>query len=547
MIRDPERLANGRYDIVVVGGGVHGICVARDAALRGYRVALVERDDFGGATSHNSLKLVHGGMRYIQHLDFRRMRQSVRERRAWLRIAPHLVRPLKFAMQTRGHVTRGPEALWVAATVHNLVGWDRNDGLYPERHVPAAGLEPKSRLDALFPDIDNDGRNGAACWYDGHMQDADRLMMECLRSAVAAGADVVNYAEAEALHCEGGRVRGLQVTDRLGGERYEVAAAVVINAAGPWVDTVLSRRNGRPAAAPLHPHNLNMNLVVRPFGPAHAIGVMSRERSDSVVDAGGRLLFVTPWRGMTVVGTTHEPYDGEPDEAGVGDDDIERFLAEVNSACPRAGLTRDDVRYCYWGLTPGEADEGGAKRARHGSLVDHDRADGIAGLVSVVGVKWTTARLSAEQALDLAERQLPGGHRPCQTAEEPLPGALPPGELADVASELGKQPAFGAEDALELVEDFGSQAGEVAGCGEEGDDAFRTRARFAVAREMAVRLTDILDRRTSYLQRGRLRQADVDWCADMMAGELGWDVARRTDELAGFERHARRMHAAVLP
>lgn len=556
MLRNTDALTGTTFDIVVVGGGIHGICVARDAALRGYSVALVERGDFGAETSHNSLKLVHGGMRYIQHLDFRRMRQSVRERRAWLRIAPHLVRPLKFAMQTNGHATRGPEALWVATRIHEAIGYDRNRDVIKDRHIPRGFVVGKQAGRHLVPGVEYAGWNGVACWYDGQMQNADRIMIECLASAVDAGAIVANYVNVCGLLKRGSKVRGVAARDVLTGREFEVTGAMTVNTAGPWVDQLVFADDDRGRRIlGRQPQNLNMNLVTRPIVQDHAVGVKSARRSDSRVDDGGRLFFLTPWRGVSVIGTTHEVYRGEPDECFVSSEAIADFLAEVNASFPPARLTPADVKYCYWGLTPGEEglSSGEAQRAKQGQIVDHGRRDAIDGLVSVIGVKWTTARLVAEAAVDVAARSIdkPASH--CRTATSLLPGAPDDGGMSAIAHEISARIGSGAasSEADWLAIEYGTQWSEVlaeAPAGDEldGDAIFRMKVTFSVRREMAVRLTDVLARRTSLLQRGLLKQSQVAWSLGMMAEELHWSEARRQAELVEFHRYCKRMHTTTI-
>lgn len=556
MKRNPNALIGEKFDIVVVGGGIHGICVARDAAMRGYSVALLERGDFGCATSHNSLKLVHGGMRYIQHLDFRRMRQSVRERRAWLRIAPHLVQPLKFAMHTYGHTTRGPLALWLATRIHETIGFDRNSGVKPERHIPRGYVTGQRKAGQLCDELEDDRANGVAYWYDGHMQNADRIMTECLESAVIEGATVVNYHNVAGLLKSAGKVYGVAATDLLTGHDVEVFGDVTINAAGPWVDQ-LSYSDGERKGYPVErqPLNFNMNLVTRRVVDDCALGMKSARPSDSRVDNAGRLFFLTPWRDVSVIGTTHESYQGNPDDCFASQAAIESFIEEVNASFRPARLTLDDVKYCYWGLTPGEdgLSGGEARRARHGQVIDHARRDTIDGLISIIGVKWTTARLVAKTAVDMAARSIKKPRRVCRTDVSFLPGAQDNGDMLTSAGNIRSKlaPDAVASAADQIASEYGSRWADVLDCADVAsgaiDDAiFRMGARYAVKEEMAVRLTDVLARRTSLLQRGKLTESQLAWSLDMMANELNWPDERRLTELKEFRKYCASMHAKMI-
>jgi len=530
MKRSLADIVGKSFDLVVVGGGVHGICVARDAALRGLSVALLERGDFGGETSHNSLKLVHGGLRYIQHFDFRRMRQSGMECRAWLRIAPHLVRPLKCAMHTYGHVDR--------------------------RHIPNGEVVGKQQSDILIPGLSKSSHNGAAIWYDGQMQDADRIMIECLESAVAAGAKVANYVDVGGFLGSESRIQGVVAKDQLTGEEFDVRAKITINTAGPWTDG-LRRSKGDKATRVVRrqPQNLNMNLVVRRNIAEHAFGVKSIRQSDSRVDDSGRLFFITPWRGVSVVGTTHEPYDGDADECFVDEAKIDAFISEVNVAYPAAQITPNDVTYCHWGLTPGEdgLQGGEARRARHGRIIDHRRENGLSGLISVIGVKWTTARLVAENTVNIAVKSIGGTAGRCQTNTRPLPGAERFESCEALAKEIRTAMPSVSNDAIvtDLAIEYGTRWREVAGpaIGEvdvDENEIFKRKAVFAVKNEMAVRLADVVCRRSNLMQRGKLFEPQVAWCLDMMADELDWSQVRKKSERATFEQQRIRSHAKIL-
>jgi glycerol-3-phosphate dehydrogenase len=467
--RDLGALAGREHDLVVVGGGIHGVAAAWDAAQRGLSVALVEREDFGAGVSWNSLKTIHGGLRYLQKADLVRVRESVRERSTLLRIAPALVKPLGFLIPTRGHGPKGREALACALWLNDLLSADRNHGLPPESRIPGGRLVSLAETLERVPGLSLEGVNGGALWHDAQVQSSERLTIGFAHAAASAGAVLANHLEAVDLLREGARVKGVRARDQLTGREIEVRARFTLNAAGP---SALALLGAAGLASPPTSFLRAMNLVLaRSAGVGQAVGAL----------AAGRFLFLVPWRGLTMVGTSYEPADipERPDTVG-------RFLGEAQEAFPWADLRAEDVTVVHRGLVPGKG--GAAGLATRTLVVDHD-GDGTApGLLTVVGVKLTTARGVAEAAIDLVARRLSRAPAPCRTAVTPLPRARPlEGRLED-------------------------------------------RAREAVREEMAVTLADALLRRLDLGTGAPPAEADVDAVAGVMAAEHGWDEARKAAE-----------------
>ena len=245
MRRNLSALMDKEYDLIVIGGGAFGACTAWDAALRGLSVALVERGDFCHATSANCFKIVHGGIRYLQHGDLVRLRQSSRERNILLRIAPHLVEPLPIVLPTYGHGMQGKELLNIALKGYDFLTFDRNRGIGdPDRRIPNGRVLTRDETLQLFPDLDRNGLTGAGIIYDGHMYSPPRLTLGVLKSAEEAGAVLVNYVEAtEFIQTEKG-ICGIKARDMLSQQMFEARAKMVVNAAGPWAEELLKRSIG---------------------------------------------------------------------------------------------------------------------------------------------------------------------------------------------------------------------------------------------------------------------------------------------------------------
>ncbi|MBN2371330.1 MAG: FAD-dependent oxidoreductase [Vicinamibacteria bacterium] len=473
MKRDLETLTSREHDLLIVGGGVIGAAIAWDAAQRGLATALVEGADFASGTSWNNMKTIHGGLRYLQKLDLRRTRQSIGDRRALLRIAPNLVRPLPFLIPLYGHGVFGPEALWLGLKLYDLVGCDRNIGIPQSHHIPSGRMLSRREVVARVPGIDARGLTGGAIWFDAQVSSAERLVLAFLDAAHGAGACLANYCEVSEIARAGRRVVGARVLDRESGVTVDIRARVVILATGPWTDSLLHKAGVRSARIPLLRAT---NVVLRRSvldGP-----VVGARRA-------GRFLFVVPWRGRTIVGTEYAPHGPIPEE------EIDCFVREAARAFPWAGITMDDVSLVHRGFVPGTRDASGLWS--RDLILDHDR-DGAPGLVSVVGVKYTTAREVAQRAVGRVYRILRRSVPACRTATTPLSNA--------------------ALTALPL------------------DEATRR----AVREEMALRLTDVVLRRMDLGNAGPPSGDALDLVASTMARERKWSAERLDHERRALAR-----------
>ncbi len=545
MGRSLAALAGTEFDVVVVGGGITGAATAWDAAQRGLSVALLERGDFGGATSAESLKVVHGGVRYLQHLDVVRVRESSGERRALLRMAPHLVQPMPFVVPTYGHGMRGPEILGAAFVVLNVLTADRNRGLTdPARRVPAARIVSRARVLEWFPDIAKEGLTGAGVFYDGQLFNPPRLVWALVRTAARAGAAVANYCDVTSLVLQGGRVSGVQVEDRLGGDRFEVRARTVINAAGPYAEALLVRSGVRKARSV--PFSRDMALVLkRKFVDGRALALQTRYRDPSaVLTRGPRHLFMVPWRGRTLVGVNSLIWRDEPDRLRVTEAEVSDFVNEIAEADPRLGLTMDDVALVMAGLLPvekGNEEGGNVSFGKRPLVVDNAREDRVQGLISAISNRYTVARGVAERAVDLVYDKLGRSPRPSRTSVTrihggdfvrfedlvvELAGALPDGVDRSLAERLARDHGSAYGEVLRLVSERPELGGRVG-----GSDILRAEVVHAARSEMVCKLSDAVFGRTGIATVGDPGRAELDECAELVGAQLGWDAARREREL----------------
>lgn len=525
MKRDPDRLADGDFDLLVIGGGVLGASVARDAALRGLAVALVERSDFGGATSANSLKTLHGGLRYLAAAEPRQMRAFIRERTAWLRIAPHLAHPLPVLIPAQGHTLQGRALLRVALAINDALSWDRNQGLNPDRQLPGGRALARRECIALVPEFGAMPLTGGVLFHDAQLYSTERAVLGVVEGAIAAGAVAANYMEATAPIRAHGTLAGVEVTDRLSGATIPVRARAIVVVAGSSSPAIVARLAGVPGSDALRPRfSTALNIVIPGLGhpAAFALRTSGITRAGSV-EPHGRRLFVVPWRGRTMIGTGHFPFAGNPNDPVLAEADVARFVAEVNMAWPGAPVTTSDILLVHHGLQPslaptagGDAAQGVALWRRH-RITDHalgGSGRGRGTVISAVGVKFTTARLVAEQVVDLAIRRLGVRARPCETATTPLPSAPRTGFSAALAENRARWSALPADVVEHAVHAYGQGAARVlaramATAGEggaervvPGEPVITAQLDHALEEEMAITADDLLHRRTELGARG---------------------------------------------
>jgi glycerol-3-phosphate dehydrogenase len=546
--RNLAALTEKEFDLIIVGGGIFGICAAWDAVLRGLSVALVEQGDFAGATSANCFKMVHGGLRYLQHADFYRMRESNRELNSLLRIAPHQVSPLPIAIPTYGHGMQSKQVLRLALHIYDLITFDRNRGLNdPDRRVPPPRVISRQECIALFPGVHREGLTGAVIFHDGHMYSPPRLGLSYLKSAVEAGAVAANYVEAIDFVRRDGRVSGIQARDVLSGEEFAIIGKLVLNTAGPWAEQLLKRRTGLHLRPPLSYSRDACFVVARPLLERYALAVQGRTRDpDAILNRGHRHLFLVPWREHTLIGVWHVVYTGLPGEFTVTETELKGFLDEINQAYPPLSLELKDVALWHAGLVPFGENESGAADLSYGKrshLIDHAKEHGVEGLISVIGVRYTTSRGVAERALNLVFRKLGRRTPKSVTATTPIYGGRIERFAEFQRAAVDNRPTALTPRVMQaLVHNHGSAYKEVL---QYLDDprwrgtldtspVLKAEVVHAVREEMAQKLADVVFRRTDLGTGGYPGATALMQCVEVMALELGWtenQVRRELDEV----------------
>jgi glycerol-3-phosphate dehydrogenase len=517
-------MTDTQLDVLVIGGGITGAGIARDAAMRGLRTALVEQADFGAGTSSRSSRLVHGGLRYLEHGALHLVFEASHERHVLLRIAPHLVRPRSFLFPlfAGGRVPRWQLAagLWLY------------DGLSLFRNVRRHQWLSKRGMLRAEPGLRARDLRGGARYWDAQCDDA-RLTLANIRDAHRHGALVANYATVEALETADGRVRGARVRDLETGARLPVRALVTVNAAGPWSDAV--RDDGQAF--------LRLTKGAHVAVPRARVG--HREAITLLSPLDGRVMFVLPWGDLTYVGTTDTDHDGPPDDVRATGADVRYLLRSANAVFPDARLTPDDVIATWAGLRPllrpaDARDPGAVSREHH--IIDRP------GIISVIGGKLTTYRAMAAEAVDRAAARLAefDGRRPpprAPTEREPLPG----GETRDLELVVAEAVREGVSPELAryLAGAYGTETSAVVRLARSdprlaapiaaGHRGIRAELVHALRREMAVTLTDLLVRRTHVFQEVRGHAlAEAGQLVDLVADEAGWDGSRKARELAQY-------------
>jgi glycerol-3-phosphate dehydrogenase len=542
--RIPHDIESYPFDLIVVGAGINGAAIARDAAMRGLKILLLDKGDVASGTTSWSTRLIHGGLRYLEYYELYLVHESLSEREKLLNIAPHLVKPLPFVIPIYEHSKRGTMLVRIGMVGYDLLSWSKS----LDRHKMLTRDEVLERI----PGLDPEGLLGAATYYDGQVEYAERLAVENAVSAHEHGAVVLTYAQVERLVVEDGAVKGVEFTDLLDGGKLTVRAPVTLNVTGPWVDEVLRQMDY--AEERMIGGTKGSHLVVDPFPGAPAGEALYAEAR-----ADGRPYFIVPWNGRYLIGTTDIRYEGDLDLVVADDEEIDYLIEETNNVIPEANLTRDDILFTYSGVRPlpyePEGEEGSVTRGH--LIYDHaEHGKKIDGLFSIIGGKLTTYRNLARETVDAVYGKLGWEAPPCRTDEIPLPGGVV-GEtrgFEEFAADFKLTSGLTEELAARLLKLYGARAPEV--LAEAGDDhslrvplspsatvessVLGAEVLYAFRRELAEKLGDVLLRR-SMVGMGPKVALDVDEATARTAAQhLGWSQERVDREVKEFRDYVRR-------
>lgn len=495
MNRFTQEELDKKFDLVVIGGGINGCGITRDASERGLKVLLLEKEDFASGCTAASTRLIHGGLRYLEHFEFDLVRESLRERELLLKNANHLVKPLELCLPIYKGSKRSFRLIKFGMILYDLLSYDKS--------LPSHKILSAAAFKKYEPGINDQDLISAAVYYDSQIAFPERFCIENILMAKKYGALVVNHSEVTKINLKNKKIKSVEIIDKLTGSRYSFSGKIIINASGPWVDSLCKltkKKIDRKIGGTKGSH-----IIIKKFnnGPKHA--VYSASRSDN------RPFFIIPWQEYYLIGTTDIPFSGDPDRVSIDKSEIDYLINETNSILKSKKITKDEILFSYSGIRPLpyviNTDPGSITR-KH-IVFDHE-SDEIENFISVIGGKLTTYRNLSEQAVNLACKKLGKEKADCKTKFIPLPGCVK-GSIKDFKNENSKKLSDVSkldEDIVShLIDIYGNQVFNILNLINENPDFgkllsshsldIRAQVHYALKNELAFTVSDILLRRLS--------------------------------------------------
>jgi glycerol-3-phosphate dehydrogenase len=530
-MRDFAQIQQTDYDVIIIGGGINGAGVARDAAIRGLKTILIEKHDFASGSSSWSTRLIHGGLRYLEYFEFPLVRESLKEREVLLHTAPHLVTPLQLTIPIYRDRSRPYWKIWAGMILYDIFSFDKT--------LPVHRMLPKAKFQQLFRSVDEDNLTGGSQYYDGQVTLAERLCLENIISAQNAGATVLNYVEVIDLPIQDARVTEVICKDQLTGAEFTISGrtdAVVVNTAGPWIDRVCQLGSQASKKTPIGKTQKNgstkgSHIVVDHFPGAPGSTLYVEAKSD------GRPFFIIPWLGMYLIGTTDLPYKEDLNNIKADNDEIDYLLRETNNIIPTANLGREDIKFTYSGVRPlpyAEGKKPGSITRKH-IIFDHSK-EGVNNIFTLIGGKLTTYRNVGEEMVDTILKRMKRSPIPCQTDSLPLPGCILPSDrrIQEAITEYSSTLSTNTIDHLFSI--YGAKALEVLAltsnkpelCQPLSPDLPDIKAQivYAVESEFAHTLVDILRRRTTLAMNGHYGMDLLPVITETLQKHCAWTKER---------------------
>lgn len=528
------------FDVIVVGGGVSGAAVAHQAAAQGLRVALFERNDFGSATSAVTSKLIHGGLRYLKNYEFALVRQSLRERRILGDIAANLVRPLRFVIPIYQGKLSSRLTLKAGMILYDLLAFDKQRVGDLKNALPSHQSCSTDEIRDLALCLDAKQITGGIAYYDYANVNPDRMTLAFLKTAQRNGAVLANYAVVDSLLRQGDRIVGVKVVDQLSQASAQVHAKYVVNCAGSWVDEIVhgtTKVQSRPR--------------VRSEGVHLITSKLSFQCAVVLQMADGQHLMFLPWRGLTIVGPTDRAYHGHPSDYRPTRESLEELIRNINSHIPAEKMggpfTRDDVVFHYGGLRPlvdTDPSEGTYSASRRHEIVDHQSRDGLSGLISVEGGKYTTSRGLAEQVLELIGKLSGWNVHRMDTSTMTLEGCVASGYeefLTELLQRFGHE--YRPETIAYYASNYGLEADNLLSLGLQlpdgkhlltADGEIMAEIDYVLEGELVYTLSDLLLRRTGIGWMGQPPDLWMRKFAAKLGSRFNWSPEAQQQAIQGY-------------
>lgn len=518
-----------QFDVAIIGAGVNGAGIARDAALRGLKVIVLEQNDICSGTSAISSRLIHGGLRYLEYGEIPLVFESLHERRSLRRNAPHLVKPLRISIPIYASAKRGPLLIRLGMIAYDLLSIGKT--------MPRHDMLDRDEMLAIEPGLAAEGLRGAARYFDAQVTFAERLVLENLLAARAAGAVIRTYSRVTRINVTGGAVSSVEYTNTLTGERSQVDTRVVINAAGPWVDQVIG------VAAKNMPKLIGgtkgSHIIVGRFKGAPADAFYVEAAADR------RPFFIIPWNDQYLIGTTDIRFTGDLNKIRASESEIDYLLLETNRVFPDAKLGKGDIHFAYAGVRPLPHRSKGPESAITRKHIIKKNNKIAKGLISIIGGKLTTYRHLAEQVVNCVAKVLGRKLPECRSNDTLLPGAYRLTDAREVLTTIEDISDKGTERllniyggrAIELVE-LARAMPEIGTWLDSDRSVLAAEVVFAIREEMALTLADVVHRRLMIGLSATQGRELYDVVANIAAAEFGWDEAERTSGLDALLKYS---------
>ena len=552
--RDLSALGSTHYDILIIGGGISGAWLALHCAQQGYKTALIEKHDYASQTSSASSKLLHGGVRYLQQMQFAKVRESALERAEYLYAAPHLSEAVPFIVPTYKSFQKSKFFLSCGMLAYQALCLGENKIIASkEQQLPGVKLLSNTKLNGLC-DLSNENHTGGVVFYERHMLDSERMVLAVIQSAKAAGADVFNYVCAQRFLEANDNIDGVTAKDQLTGNTFNVNAKLTINAAGPWIDNLNSKLKGADQAPRINGFAVGSHIVTRKLYD-HAIAITTKHQSNAKIDRGGRHVFIIPWRGFSLIGTSYDEIDSPNGDIHLQASHVDQLLDAVNEGIPSARLTRDDLVSGYSGLYPLHTDN--IKRTVYqGSgeyqIIDHAKANGVSGLITALGAKFTTGRKLSALTMALVNTHF-GKHQTSKRSK--LIGSQYDSLNAFTDTKIEQyKVVLSANTIRHLIMLYGSQLDEFISrikdnpllhnkiCAQQED--ILGQIVWAIETEQCVSLNDALFNRTSLGLLG-IKDTEVQTVATLMSDHLQWSQEMLSEQVAQVTNRLSQTAAAL--